>query len=111
MKIKKNIKIFLWLALFIIMVIFLLIPKSILSGEFNLDKIAHFASFFLLSYFSFKTFPGKAKRLKILFIIFTIAVVSEYLQIYIPHREFSYEDMSMNIMGMIAGIFLFKLIK
>ena len=111
MKIKKNLKIAIWLVLLFSVVLSILVPKSILSSNFNIDKIAHFTSYFFLTYFAIKTFNTKKSRNKIILLLIILAIVLEYFQIYIPHREFSYQDMAMNLFGVLGGIILFKIIK
>jgi len=71
------------------------IPSTPMS---NGDKIAHFAEFYILS------FLGKEK-VKYLVIL---PILLEFLQLFIPGRNFSIFDMLANLIGFSAGILVWR---
>ena len=78
----------------------------------NNDKLLHFGEFFILGILLVKTVElYKIKNYYILtfLIAFLIVWVSEYVQLFVPSRSFSYKDMIADALGIIAALILFKI--
>jgi VanZ family protein len=110
-----------WLWLLIILLITLL-PQSHriinidTNSEFRLDYTIHFLVYFSLSVlFIFWRIDQwlKISNKELLWYIFSgiaICAITELLQFYIPGRTFNKTDLLFNILGVIVGIVLIKLI-
>lgn len=109
---SNNKKIIVWSLFLFAGVLSLVFPENpIPPNKFSLDKIMHFTFYFVLTLSTFLIFNVKNKGMyKIVIVFFILAAGLEYVQLYIPHREFSYNDMMMNFIGIIIGIILFKII-
>ena len=80
----------------------------------SFDKIIHFSIFSIMAFLGsiyFKLSFGSAKIITPVLISLILAsfygTTLEYLQTFIPDREFDYADLSANIGGSVAGIILF----
>ncbi|MBI9054055.1 MAG: VanZ family protein [Bacteroidales bacterium] len=110
-----------WLWLLIILLITLL-PQSHriinidTNSKFRLDYTIHFLVYFSLSVlFIFWRIDEwlKISNKELLWYIFSgiaICAITELLQFYIPERTFNKTDLLFNILGVIVGIVLIKLI-
>ena len=77
---------------------------SVPSGETFLnipDKILHFLAFFVLSLTLYNAF----KNIFLLFILFFYAVISEFIQYYLPYREMELMDVISNFLGIFVFLF------
>ena len=80
------------------------------SGETSLnisDKILHFLAFLVLSLTLYNAF----KNIFLLFILFFYAVISEFIQYYLPYREMELMDVMSNFLGIFVFYFLFFFLK
>lgn len=78
----------------------------------NNDKLLHFGEFFILGILLVKTVElYKIKNYYILAFIIAFLVVwlSEYIQLFVPSRSFSYKDMLADTLGIIASMILFSI--
>ena len=83
------------------------IEKSTVS--FIIRKLAHFTEFFILGCLVRKsTLDIKDNRL--LYIIFLVPILDEFIQSFVPDRAMSVIDMGIDSMGIITGIVLITLI-
>ena len=105
-----------FLFYFILLTILLLMPAAKLPEVIEIsDKIKHFIAFLVLSFlFSLSChFSSKYKlQLKRLFILVGLVAsfyggVTEIIQIYVPGRSGDFYDLSLDILGVITGIYLF----
>ena len=74
------------------------------SGETSLnisDKILHFLAFLVLSLTLYNAF----KNIFLLFILFFYAVISEFIQYYLPYREMELMDVMSNFLGIFVFLF------
>lgn len=63
--------------------------------------LAHFGEFFIFGWLLSKTFP---KLRNPLLISLSYSFITEVLQLYVPGRFFSYNDIAMNMAGSLFGI-------
>lgn len=106
---KKNIVILSILTTLLLM----LFPFPVVPDRYHIDKFTHITIFttltliiFLAVDFYIKNNPMKAKILTLLTLLcFSTSV--EYLQIFIPHRGFSYYDLLANWSGLLLGMTIF----
>ncbi len=83
------------------------IEKSTVS--FIIRKLAHFTEFFILGCLVRKsTLDIKDNRL--LYIIFLVPILDEFIQSFVPDRAMSVIDMGIDSMGIVTGIVLITLI-
>ena len=83
------------------------IEKSTVS--FIIRKLAHFTEFFILGCLVRKsTLDIKDNRL--LYIIFLVPILDEFIQSFVPDRAMSVIDMGIDSMGIITGIVFITLI-
>jgi VanZ family protein len=80
----------------------------------SFDKFIHFTIFSVMTFLggaSFKNSLGLTKVIMPIIISLLIAILYgttlEYLQSFIPDREFDYADLAANIGGSLVGILLF----
>ena len=82
------------------------------------DKIVHFTLFFILNFLWFRTWVTESKKKKKYLKLFTsylvfgiiIAILVEYLQLYVPNRSFDYFDIAANMLGAAIGIICFYIL-
>ncbi|GAB2643256.1 VanZ family protein [Vibrio panuliri] len=85
--------------------------EQMLGGDWALHAIfalvlgftAHWAT--PVDYFYYRRFCAAPLLALILFLV----VVDEFMQAFIPHREFSWLDLSINVVGLLVGGFLYRL--
>ncbi|CAM2058668.1 polysaccharide biosynthesis protein VpsQ [Desulfovibrionales bacterium] len=75
-------------------------------GLLSLDDLLHFLSFFLLAVPVPLTFCFKLDAYLALLFLVLLAVVTELLQLFIPHRRFDLVDLSANLLGCLVGFLL-----
>ncbi|MEM4260346.1 MAG: VanZ family protein [Candidatus Woesearchaeota archaeon] len=90
-------------------------PEKIIPMD-GYDKVAHFAEFFILALLLWKTFSlFKIKKLNNYFITFisciVVAIVSEYVQKFIPSRTSTWLDFLLDIGGTIFALIVIYIIK
>ncbi|SNS61939.1 VanZ like family protein [Belliella buryatensis] len=82
------------------------------------DKIVHFGLFFVLNILWLrvqnrnkcgKNFIRKFFTIYLVFGVL-IAILVEYLQLYVPNRSFDYQDITANILGGTVGIICFYIL-
>lgn len=80
----------------------------------SFDKFIHFTIFCIMTFLgsvSFKNSLGLSRILIPILLSLLIAIIYgailEYMQSFIPDREFDYADLAANITGAVIGIFLF----
>ncbi len=81
------------------------------------DKYLHFIVSFAIGYTVTWATPFRLRRyffysVGVPTLVTFLAIVSdEFLQIYVPTREFSYEDLLANVLGMGSGIFVCRFLE
>ena len=75
----------------------------------NLDKVAHFFTFFLLSVLLLFAYTFSKPFLVTLLLMTLFGLAIELLHLYIPNRVFSVYDFAANILGILAALVVFKL--
>ena len=101
--VKNKNRIFLFFfILFAVVVLYLFPFSSNLLKDGGRDKIAHFTLFTILGFVS--------STINTFYFIFTVVVsiVLEFLQIYIPFRNFEFPDLVINLIGTFVGAFFYK---
>lgn len=83
------------------------IEKSTVS--FIIRKLAHFTEFFILGCLARKGALDKNDN-RLLFIIFIVPIMDEFIQSFVPDRAMSIVDMGIDSIGIITGIALISLI-
>nr|WP_255742711.1 VanZ family protein [Belliella calami] len=82
------------------------------------DKIVHFMLFFILNFLWLRIWMNEANSKKKYLKLFTsylvfgiiIAILVEYLQLYVPNRSFDYFDIAANMLGAAFGIICFYIL-
>jgi len=74
-------------------------------GIVAISDFAHFSSFALLALLSARAFKGRYLPLALLAVF---AAVIEAFQEYVPHRSGDMGDLKMNLVGLAAGLALYK---
>ncbi len=73
------------------------------------DKLSHFVSYFFLGLLAFLSFGKNRKFKSIVIFLILFSLLMEVLHLYIPSRFYENLDLVMNFLGLIVGLFLFKL--
>ncbi len=108
---RKYIKVMFW-AFAIIVLILSSIPGSVTIRHSieHLDKVGHFAAFFLLSIlllFAYKlTRPFLTTTLLMTLFGFSI----ELLHLYVPRRFFSMYDFAADLLGVVCALILYRIL-
>ncbi len=81
------------------------------SGESyaHLDKIGHFIMYAVMSAAVFPVFHSKQTRLFAVIFCILLGIILEGLQTFIPGRYCSLADAIADILGVIAGVLLYRL--
>ncbi|WP_262484359.1 VanZ family protein [Belliella pelovolcani] len=82
------------------------------------DKIIHFGLFFVLTILWLRVQNQNKRGKNFIYKFFTtylvfgilIAILVEYLQLYVPNRSFDYHDITANILGGTVGIICFYIL-
>lgn len=74
----------------------------------HIDKIGHFLAYLLMAVLALISSGQWRGRLLALFLSFVIAFILEWGQTYVPGRVASLTDGITNYLGLLAGIFLFR---
>jgi len=111
--IKKYI---LLMAILLMVTVLMLFPFPFVPDKYNIDKVAHLLAFSSLAFLSFYSINiSHKKQIKtnvvVFLLLFAFSTSTEYLQIFIPHRGFSYYDLLSNWMGVTAGVVIFLFYK
>ncbi len=107
-----------------IVIIFYVYPASILgyilfdqphkqpqiTPDFMQISSNHFYTFVLLSIIGLIAFFESHKS-KIIFYLFFVSIILEFLHLFIPNRSFQYSDLFGNILGVIISIIIFYFYK
>jgi VanZ family protein len=110
---KKTVFLFILIVYVIILIIGALITIPDNSGAGNNDKLMHFIEFFGLSLIIVKTlqlYNVKFNYLLTFFISCFLALISEAVQLATINRTFSIYDLLFDIIGIITGLIIFKLV-
>jgi glycopeptide antibiotics resistance protein len=78
------------------------------SGIISYDAIIHFAFFGLLTFLAAGSF---STSLVFFTYSFSFALFTELLQLYVPGRNFAFDDLVMNVVGVGGGYFVFWKLK
>ena len=106
---QKYIKVLFWALTFAVLFISST-PGSISDSIKNLDKLAHFFTFFLLSVlllFAYK-FSKPFFATALAMALFGLGI--EVLHLYVPNRVFSWYDFAADVLGILAAFITYKII-
>ena len=92
-----------WAALALVTTVLYLLPNAGPPGRANLDKIAHLIAFGSIGFSAVLAAPRRWISGPLL-ISFILAMVLEWLQSYVPGREYSILDWVANLVGFCLGI-------
>ena len=76
----------------------------------NIDKLAHFATFFVLSILLLFAYNFKNPYMWTAILMAFFGMVIEVLHLYIPNRVFSISDFVADVCGIIAAFAVYKLL-
>jgi VanZ family protein len=93
----------LWCVLAAVTTVLYLLPNAGPPGQHNLDKFAHLIAFGALG-FSSLLGAGRQRISAPLLISLALAMILEWLQSYVPGREYSALDWTANLVGLALGI-------
>ena len=100
---RPQLWVFVWCALAAITSVLYLLPNAGPPGKYQLDKIAHLIAFGSIGFSSVLASPRF--RLSVpLSISVVLAMILEWLQSYVPGREYSMLDWTANLVGVGLGI-------
>jgi len=103
---QKCIKAIFWIAAFAVLVLSSM-PVSVNYPVQNLDKLAHFGTFFLLSMlllFAYK-FSKPLFTTALVMSLFGLAI--EVMHLYVPRRAFSMYDFTADLLGIMMALLVF----
>jgi hypothetical protein len=90
---------------------------TVVSFKLHFDQVLHLVVYFLIclyfpagQYFGFTLFNENSFR-KFLIVILVLALVTETIQLVLPYRTFNLFDVGANLVGIIGGLVVIKLIK
>ena len=111
MRINQNqIKILFWCCVIMVFV-FSCLPGSGSNLAFfaiqNLDKLAHFMTFFVLSILLLFAYSFKNPFLITIILMASFGMMIEILHLYVPNRTFSILDFVADISGIFAAIIIY----
>jgi len=92
-----------WIALAAITSVLYLLPYAGPPGQYQLDKIAHLIAFGSIGFSSMLA----SSRLRLstpLLLSIGLAMILEWLQSYVPGREYSMLDWAANLVGLTLGM-------
>lgn len=98
--------IFLIVTLIVIIVTLIPLPQKIQNKALGWDKLIHFSIFGILGFFA----QASISLFALLYGLF-LAIVTEFLQKFIPGRMPDIVDFSTNMMGIIIGTSLWELVR
>lgn len=81
-------------------------------GEDHMDKIEHFMFFFSFTYSSLfftNKLANKLFNVALLAFVFFMTFCAEYIQIYMPNRQFDYFDILANFNGLAIAAIIFHI--
>jgi len=99
-----------------ILILSVISPPSLPSNEWlGVDKIAHFASYFLLTLLILggwedATISNKKKYVLVIAFVSMYGMGIEFIQGFLPNRYFEVPDIIANIMGSFVGVMFYPLI-
>jgi hypothetical protein len=78
----------------------------------NRDKIAHFAAYFVTSLLFYLTFRTRFKKIDIYATLFSFGygAILELLQLFVPGREPSLQDLMANFSGVLFFFILYRIL-
>ena len=120
---KSILKYLFYLTLFALIIIYLF-PGSligyILYGDIGKQpnfitspigtSINHLIYFFCLTILGLIIKLDKNNFLNKIYFIFSISIILELFHLFIPNRSFEYYDLFANLMGVLLGIFMYKIL-
>ena len=99
-----------WGILIIILAIVPDLPTPMIGGKpipIRLDYPIHFLEHTLFAFLAIISFVTDRIQLKRIFVImailFLFAILAETLQLFVPARSFEFQDMGLNVAGVITG--------
>ncbi len=107
---QKYIKVVFWILAFAVLVLSSM-PGAISHSINNVDKLAHFGAFFLLSIlllFAYK-FSKPFFTTALVMALFGFAI--EVLHLYVPRRVFSMYDFAADLLGIIIALIIYRMIR
>jgi VanZ family protein len=109
--VKKNVRILIWFLFLLLTIFILLSPRTFIDNGLHVDKIIHFGIFAILTALSFFTFSKLKRSYQVLLIglLILFGFTMENLQKFIPNRDFSYQDMYANFLGILVGFLIVKI--
>lgn len=99
----RNTKIY--LALLLVLVVTLAPGNGKIAGNY-LDKVAHFALFFLLSWSICRVYPNDTRLTGMLLWTVVLGFLTEFIQQYIPGRNLDFYDGLADTLGVLAAYYL-----
>ena len=75
----------------------------------NLDKVAHFFTFFLLSILLLLAYTFSKPFMVTAFLMTLFGLAIELLHLFIPNRVFSIYDFAADVLGILAAFLIYKL--
>ncbi len=77
----------------------------------NIDKVGHFCAYCLMGVLSLMAFVRRWVRVSALLCSVVLGYILEWVQSFIPGRDFSYADGAVNTVGVVSGVLVFLLFK
>lgn len=109
---QKYIKMVFWVLAFSVLVLSSMPGAGAISDSIkNVDKLAHFGAFFLLTIlllFAYK-FSKPFFTTALVMALFGFAI--ELLHLYVPQRVFSLYDFAADLLGIIAALIIYRMIR
>ena len=102
-------RIIFWLT-FLTTLVFSLLPGSGVEGILGLDKVMHFAAFFVLAASLGVGYQPRNPYISMVLMLIIFGVAIEFIQQFIPNRVFSLYDFAADLAGVVLGMAFYRIL-
>jgi VanZ family protein len=85
-----------------------LMPGGSVSAPGQTDKIAHFLASVGMAFLALLAFQSRAARTAALIFVVALGLALEWAQLFVDGRSTSFLDAAVNVLGVAAGVLLFR---
>ena len=104
---KRDVKMSLVLALYVLVVIVVSLLPSQGISLWNIDKIGHFLAYAGMAILALMTFASETTQIVALLSAIALGAALEWAQSFVPGRDMSLVDGIANTLGVLSGTLLF----
>jgi len=108
---QKYIKVVFWVLAFTVLVLSSMPGAGVISHSIkNVDKLAHFGAFFLLSLLLLFAYKFSKPFFTTILVMALFGFAIEVLNLYVPRRVFSMYDFAADLLGIIVALIIYQMI-